>query len=72
MRNEFQKFGHIDFYLVELAKQKTLCVNREAVTETLHIDGRPYYFEHIENSFTQPNATVNQHHDQLGKRGCQK
>ncbi|RUO20331.1 tRNA (uridine(54)-C5)-methyltransferase TrmA [Aliidiomarina haloalkalitolerans] len=58
MRNEFQKFGHIDF-IGRARKQKIVC-EREAVTETLHIDGRPYYFEHIENSFTQPNATVNQ------------
>lgn len=59
MREVFQSFGRIDF-IGRARKQKILC-ERERVTETLTIDDRPYFFEHIENSFTQPNAVVNQH-----------
>ena len=40
-------------------KQKEV-LNRDYITETLTISGEAYRYIHIENSFTQPNATVNE------------
>ncbi len=39
-------------------KQKTV-VGEDFIIETLPVNGTTYYFKHIENSFTQPNAKVN-------------
>jgi tRNA (uracil-5-)-methyltransferase len=40
-------------------KQKEV-LNRDYITETLTISGEAYRYIHIENSFTQPNASVNE------------
>ena len=40
-------------------KQKVL-IGEDFVTETLTINGKPFKFRHIENSFTQPNPRVNE------------
>ena len=40
-------------------KQKVV-IGEDFVTETLTINGKPFRFRHIENSFTQPNPRVNE------------
>jgi tRNA (uracil-5-)-methyltransferase len=40
-------------------KQKIVC-KQDFVVEKLNVDGREFIFKHVENSFTQPNAKVNQ------------
>ncbi|WP_345977748.1 tRNA (uridine(54)-C5)-methyltransferase TrmA [Sulfurimonas sp. HSL3-7] len=40
-------------------KQKVV-IGEDFVTETLTINGKPFKFRHIENSFTQPNPRVNE------------
>ncbi|MCV2886626.1 tRNA (uridine(54)-C5)-methyltransferase TrmA [Aestuariibacter sp. AA17] len=47
----------IDF--VGRARKQKITLSRDYVIESLPINGRPYYFKQIENSFTQPNAVVN-------------
>lgn len=45
--------------LIGRAKKQKLVVGNEFVTETLTINEQDYYFEQVENSFTQPNAAIN-------------
>ena len=40
-------------------KQKVICT-QDFVIEKLKVDGREFIFKHVENSFTQPNAKVNE------------
>lgn len=40
-------------------RQKEI-LSRDYITETLSISGEKYHYIHIENSFTQPNASVNE------------
>ncbi len=58
-KDYLQQFGLI--YIVGRAKKQKIAIDQDWVTETLTIDGRPYHFQQVENSFTQPNAIVNQH-----------
>lgn len=37
-----------------------MILSKDYVTETLLVNGRQYHYQQIENSFTQPNAEVNQ------------
>ncbi|RUO63800.1 tRNA (uracil-5-)-methyltransferase [Pseudidiomarina planktonica] len=45
--------------IIGRAKKQKVSVGDEFVTETLTIHERDYYFEQVENSFTQPNAAIN-------------
>lgn len=47
-------------YVIGRSRRQKLVLSQDYVTETLHIDGRDYRYIHIENSFTQPNASVNE------------
>lgn len=47
-------------YVIGRSRKQKLVLSRDFITETLHISGRDYRYVHIENSFTQPNATVNE------------
>lgn len=58
MRTEFQRFGHIEF--IGRARKQKLLVHNDRVIETLMVNQRAFQFEQIENSFTQPNAQVNE------------
>lgn len=43
------------------AKKQKCLVDQDYILEQLPIFGREFTFKHVENSFTQPNATVNCH-----------
>lgn len=58
MRSELQQFGHIE--LIGRARKQKLLVHNDRVIETLKVNNEAYQFEQIENSFTQPNAHVNE------------
>ncbi len=47
--------------IVGRSRKTKLLLERDFVLEKLHINGRPYTFKQVENSFTQPNAVVCQH-----------
>jgi len=50
----------LGIYIIGRSRKQKLVVGQDYVTETLLIDGDEYKFKQIENSFTQPNARVNE------------
>ena len=42
------------------ARKQKLVLEQDYVTETLDVDGRLFHYTQVENSFTQPNAGVNE------------
>lgn len=58
MRTELQRFGHIE--LIGRARKQKVLVHNDRVIETLTVNNKAFQFEQIENSFTQPNAQVNE------------
>lgn len=46
--------------IIGRARKQKVIVDQDFVTETLMIEGKHYVYEQIENSFTQPNAKVNE------------
>lgn len=46
--------------IIGRSRKQKIVLTQDYVTETLHIQGRDYRYIHIENSFTQPNALVNE------------
>lgn len=52
--------GIADVHLIGRARKQQIVLDQNFVVETLTIQDRPYHFEHVENSFTQPNAKVNE------------
>lgn len=59
LKQYLAQFGHIE--IVGRARKQKRCIDRDWITETLTIDGKPFHFQQVENSFTQPNAAVNEH-----------
>lgn len=45
-------------HLIGRARKQKICLSRDYVNETLQVNGRDYFYRHVENSFTQPNAVV--------------
>ena len=45
--------------LVGRATKQKICLDKDFVEEVLTVHGRQYRYRQVENSFTQPNATVN-------------
>ena len=52
--------NELGIYIIGRSRKQKLTIGQDFVTETLNIDGDEYKFNHIENSFTQPNARVNE------------
>jgi len=50
----------LDIHIIGRSRKQKVIIGQDFVTEVLHVDGKSYKFEHIENSFTQPNAKVNE------------
>ncbi len=50
----------LNIYIIGRSRKQKLVIGQDYVTETLHINKENYKFKHIENSFTQPNARVNE------------
>jgi tRNA (uracil-5-)-methyltransferase len=46
--------------IIGRSKKQRMVLSEDYVTETLTVKGKQYEFQQVENSFTQPNATVNQ------------
>ncbi|PJE80864.1 tRNA/tmRNA (uracil-C(5))-methyltransferase [invertebrate metagenome] len=49
-----------DIALIGRSKGHRRVLSRDYVTETLMVNNRPYQYRQVENSFTQPNARVNE------------
>lgn len=56
---DLQKTYGID--IIGRSKKQRLVLGRDHVVETLQVNDSFYSFQQVENSFTQPNAEVNQH-----------
>ncbi|WP_101757104.1 tRNA (uridine(54)-C5)-methyltransferase TrmA [Oceanicoccus sp. KOV_DT_Chl] len=46
--------------IIGRSKKQRLVLDQDYVTETLTVANKQYHFQQVENSFTQPNASVNQ------------
>ncbi len=50
----------LGIYIIGRSRKQKVVIGQDFITERLVIDGAEYKFRHIENSFTQPNARVNE------------
>ncbi len=50
----------LGIYIIGRSRKQKIVLSQDYVTETLTIQSRLYHYVHIENSFTQPNALVNE------------
>ncbi|MGX5914595.1 tRNA (uridine(54)-C5)-methyltransferase TrmA [Aliidiomarina sp. Khilg15.8] len=58
LRNYLQTLAQVS--IIGRARKQKLVVGTEAVVEQVKVNGRVYEFEQVENSFTQPNAAMNE------------
>ena len=52
--------SELGIFIIGRSRKQKLVIGQDYVTETLKIEDQTYKFHHIENSFTQPNARVNE------------
>ncbi len=50
----------LGIYIIGRSRKQKVIIGQDYITEILNINERDYKFHHIENSFTQPNARVNE------------
>jgi len=50
----------LKIHIIGRSRKQKVVIGQDYVTETLTFDGKAYLFKQIENSFTQPNAYVNE------------
>ena len=50
----------LEIYIIGRSRKQKIIVGQDYITETLSINDKIYKAKHIENSFTQPNAKVNE------------
>ena len=50
----------LEIYIIGRSRKQKVVIGQDYVTETLTIADKTYKFNHIENSFTQPNPRVNE------------
>ena len=46
--------------IIGRSRKEKRVLDKDYIEDNLHIDGKEYQFKHFENSFSQPNPTVNQ------------
>lgn len=52
--------AQLGIQIIGRARKQKLVLDQDYVTETLNVNGRLFYYTQMENSFTQPNASVNE------------
>lgn len=50
----------LGIHIIGRSKKQRLVLSQDFVIEQLQVHGEQYHFQQVENSFTQPNATINQ------------
>jgi len=50
----------LGIYIIGRSRKQKVVIGQDYIIETLRVKKREYKFKHIENSFTQPNAVVNE------------
>ena len=58
LRSQLQQQG-FNVQIVGRASKQKICLEQDYVDEILNVHGKDYIYRQVENSFTQPNATVN-------------
>ena len=51
----------LNIFIIGRSRKQKVIIGQDFVVEKLKIDNKEFKFKHIENSFTQPNARVNEH-----------
>ena len=46
--------------IIGRARKQKRVIGGDSITETLQVQGRNYYYQQVENAFTQPNAGINE------------
>jgi len=60
-RQKAQKLAHeLSIDLIGRSRKQKVVIGKDYVIEKLLVNGREFLYKHIENSFTQPNPSVNQ------------
>jgi len=52
--------SELGIYIIGRSRKQKVIIGQDYITESLNINGEVYKFNHIENSFTQPNPRVNE------------
>ena len=52
--------ARLDASIIGRSRKQKLVIGNDHVEETLTVDGQPFYYRQVENSFTQPNARINE------------
>ncbi|MDB2562337.1 tRNA (uridine(54)-C5)-methyltransferase TrmA [Sulfurimonas sp.] len=52
--------NELGIYIIGRSRKQKMVIGQDYITESLSINGEVYKSKHIENSFTQPNAKVNE------------
>jgi len=52
--------SELSIYIIGRSRKQKVVIGQDYITESLNINGDEYKFNHIENSFTQPNSKVNE------------
>ena len=50
----------LGIYIIGRSRKQKVVIGQDYITEKLNVDGQIYKFNYIENSFTQPNSSVNE------------
>jgi len=58
--NAKEMASSLGIHIILRARKQKIVLTQDYVTETLHVNSDTYTFLHVENSFTQPNARVNE------------
>lgn len=48
----------LNSHIIGRARKQKLCIDSDYIEETLTVNGQHYYYQQVENSFTQPNAFI--------------
>lgn len=59
LRSQLQAQG-FDLQLIGRASKQKICLDQDYVDETLTVNGKTFISRQVENSFTQPNAGINE------------
>lgn len=58
LRQKLSSLAPVD--IIGRAKKQKIILNKDWVTEKLNVGGKAFSYQQVENSFTQPNGTVNE------------
>ncbi len=50
----------LNISVIGRSKKQKIILDNDAIEETLQVNGKPFYYQQVESSFTQPNPHINQ------------